>query len=120
MFLTSPFSDKSLLELFPVAKNLNISSKLMDGDIEVLSFNKQIEIAKGKIRTVNFEGLVENVKPWSAEVPNLYILAITWKDDKNKVVESTAIKVGFRSVEINNSQLLVNGKPVYLKGVNLP
>ena len=103
----------------PSTKGLNISSKLMDGDIEVLSFNKQIEIAKGKIRTVNFEGLVENVKPWSAEVPNLYTLAITWKDDKNKVVESTAIKVGFRSVEIKNSLLLVNGKPIYLKGVNL-
>ena len=99
-------------------KGLNISSKLMDGDTEVLSFNKQIKITNGKTQIVNFEGMVKNVKPWSAEVPNLYTLVITWRDDKNKLIESTAIKVGFRSVEIKNSLLLVNGKPVYLKGVN--
>lgn len=27
-------------------------------------------------------------------------------------------KVGFRNVEIKNAQLLVNGKPVLIKGVN--
>ncbi|WP_170179800.1 glycoside hydrolase family 2 TIM barrel-domain containing protein [Flavivirga rizhaonensis] len=100
-------------------KVLSISSKLMDGDTEVLSFNKQIDVVNGKTQTVNFEGIVKNVKPWSAEIPNLYTLAITWKNDKNQIIESTAIKVGFRSVEIKNSLLLVNGKPVYLKGVNL-
>ena len=33
--------------------------------------------------------------------------------------ESTAIKVGFRNIKIENSQFLVNGKPVLIKGVNL-
>lgn len=54
---------------------------------------------------------------WTAETPNLYSLITTLKD-KDKTLEVIPIKVGFRKVEIKNSQLLVNGKPVLIKGVN--
>lgn len=54
---------------------------------------------------------------WSAETPNLYTLKAVAKT-KNGVVESTSIDFGFRTVEIRNAQLLVNGKPVLIKGVN--
>jgi beta-galactosidase len=35
-----------------------------------------------------------------------------------KTVESASLDVGFRSVEIKDAQLLVNGRPVLIKGVN--
>lgn len=37
---------------------------------------------------------------------------------KKGVVESTSIDFGFRTVEIKDSQLLVNGKPVLIKGAD--
>ena len=55
---------------------------------------------------------------WTAETPNLYTLKVKALDKKGKVVESTSVRFGFRTVEIRNSQLLVNGQPVLIKGVN--
>jgi len=55
---------------------------------------------------------------WSAETPNLYTLLLTTKDASGKVLEVIPWKVGFRSVEIRDGHLLVNGQPVLLRGVN--
>lgn len=60
-----------------------------------------------------------NVKTWSAEDPNLYTLSIELKNSRGKTIEATAIKVGFRTSEIKNKQLLINGKPILIKGVNI-
>ncbi|HLP06766.1 MAG TPA: glycoside hydrolase family 2 TIM barrel-domain containing protein, partial [Opitutaceae bacterium] len=55
---------------------------------------------------------------WSAESPNLYTLLLTTKDAAGKVLEVVPWKVGFRSVEVRDGQLLVNGQPVLIRGVN--
>jgi len=54
---------------------------------------------------------------WSAETPNLYKLTATVSKG-GKTVEAIPLNVGFRKVEIKNSQLLVNGQPILIKGVN--
>lgn len=61
---------------------------------------------------------ISNPKKWSAEEPNLYKLYSTLKDKSGNVIEVIPQNVGFRSVEIKNAQLLVNGQPVLLKGAN--
>lgn len=61
---------------------------------------------------------VANPPKWTAETPNLCALQIVQSDENDRVMESTCIKVGFRTVEIKNGQLLVNGKVVHIKGVN--
>ena len=35
-----------------------------------------------------------------------------------ELLEATSIKIGFRNIKIESGQLLVNGQPVLLKGVN--
>jgi beta-galactosidase len=57
-------------------------------------------------------------KKWTAETPDLYSLVLTLRDGTGQVLESAGCKVGFRKVEIRDGRLLVNGVPVYLKGVN--
>ncbi|MDR1526389.1 MAG: DUF4981 domain-containing protein [Dysgonamonadaceae bacterium] len=64
------------------------------------------------------ETRLPDVKPWSAEIPNLYTLYITLQDASGNVLEVIPSKVGFRTIEIKNAQFLVNGQPVYIKGVN--
>ena len=66
---------------------------------------------------VNCKIEVENPLKWSAEEPNLYTLYTTLADG-TRVWEVIPIKVGFRKVEIKNAQLLVNGKPILIKGIN--
>ncbi|MGW5362428.1 glycoside hydrolase family 2 TIM barrel-domain containing protein [Actinopolymorpha pittospori] len=58
------------------------------------------------------------VSPWSAEVPTLYTVVVSLLDPDGNEVEATRIHTGFRSVEIRDRELLINGKPVYIRGVN--
>ena len=65
--------------------------------------------------TLKFE--VENPAKWTAETPNLYKVIVSVSDGK-QATEAYAQRVGFRTSEIKNAQLLVNGQPVLIKGVN--
>jgi beta-galactosidase len=69
--------------------------------------------------TFIFNREIPNVKPWSAEVPNLYNLLMVLRDKDGKTLEVIRQDVGFRNVEVKGNTLLVNGEYVYLKGVNL-
>ena len=62
-------------------------------------------------------GTLSNPLLWSAETPNLYSLRIT-SVAAGIPVESVSLDFGFRSVSVEGGQLLVNGKPVLIKGVN--
>jgi beta-galactosidase len=55
---------------------------------------------------------------WSAEEPNLYTLVLTLKDSRGRVLEVIPWRLGFRTSEIKDGQILVNGRPVMMKGVN--
>lgn len=63
------------------------------------------------------ESTIQNVAKWTAETPNLYTLRATLMDG-DKVLEVIRQNVGFRKIEIKGKQLLVNGQPVLIKGVN--
>ncbi|MDD7597044.1 MAG: glycoside hydrolase family 2 TIM barrel-domain containing protein [Prevotella sp.] len=90
-------------------------------DFDLLNANG-ISVSK---HSLNFKGQshgnvafnIKNVKPWTAETPYLFTLVTTVKKS-GKVIEVIPQKVGFRKVEIRNSQLLVNGQPIYIKGAN--
>lgn len=55
---------------------------------------------------------------WSAENPALYTLVLTLRNDDEQVAESRSCKVGFRDVRLRGREMLVNGVPVKLYGVN--
>ncbi|MBN1853345.1 MAG: DUF4981 domain-containing protein [Pirellulales bacterium] len=61
---------------------------------------------------------LKNPAKWTAETPNLYHLLLTLQTADGKSIEVTSHLIGFRKVEIRDGQFLVNGKPIYLKGVN--
>jgi beta-galactosidase len=65
-----------------------------------------------------FDQPVKKPLLWSAELPHLYTVVVTLKNPEGKGIESTATRVGFRSVEVKDRLLLVNGKRVLIKGVN--
>jgi beta-galactosidase len=61
---------------------------------------------------------VVNPQKWTAEMPYLYNVVLTLKDQSNEVLEVQACKFGFREVAVTNGQLKVNGQAIYVKGVN--
>lgn len=65
-----------------------------------------------------FDVTVKKVPAWSAETPYLHDLVVTLKNPRGREVESSSLRLGFRSVEVRDRQLLVNGRPVFIQGVN--
>ena len=84
----------------------------------ILSKEKAFKSEKEKQYTINFNSEIDNVQSWSAETPELYQLKMTLKNKKGIVKEVILRKIGFRTSEVVNGQLLVNGQPILIKGVN--
>jgi beta-galactosidase len=82
-----------------------------DGDLRLLDARGRA-VAKGPLRDGTFEGGARSPRLWSAEDPALYRLEVSAGG------ETVATHVGFRTVEIRDRQLLVNGAPVLIAGVN--
>ena len=102
-------------------KTCQIEVELLDAQNKPImeKLKKSLKVkGKGKLNSVIFNQFVKNPLKWSAEAPNLYTLLLTLKDEKGKILEVVPAKVGFREVEIKNGQLLVNGVPILIKGVD--
>lgn len=67
---------------------------------------------------VTVGGTIPAVLPWSAEIPELYTLSVTLADASGTVIETAETAVGFRTFEIRNGILCLNGKRIVFKGVN--
>ena len=101
-------------------KNQTVEVALLDGaGKSVFSKSQKVTVPSNGLKETTFSGTVSNPLKWTAETPNLYTLLISLKDEKNKTVEVTSSQIGFRKIEIKNAQVLINGKKVYFKGVNL-
>ena len=61
---------------------------------------------------------VANPRLWSAEQPNLYTLKLELQDIAGRNIEQTSLQVGFRQINIRGGQLLINGTPIKIRGVN--
>ena len=72
----------------------------------------------GPMNIIRFETTIPGPRRWSSETPDLYTLVVTVRDRAGAVIEATSCRVGFRRVELGDRQLLINGKPVMIKGVN--
>ncbi len=76
------------------------------------------KIAKNSQASAVWDVPIRQPRLWSAEDPNLYTLVISLLDNQYQVTESVSTRTGFRKVELRDGQLMVNGKAIYIKGVN--
>ena len=100
----------------------------LDVDVENgdgMTVDYQLYDEKGSIAHFSFPASQKSdrlqlpfIKKWSAETPNLYTLVVRLKAADGTILEAIPQKIGFRSVEIKNGQLLINGQPVLIKGVD--
>ncbi len=84
----------------------------------VLSRTEALSLDGSERSSVRFEAPVARPDRWSAETPSLYTLALELRDADGRPVEGASCKVGFRTSEVRDGRLLVNGVAVRLKGVN--
>ncbi len=105
------------------AGSLNIDTSTNDGQnlpikIKILSPVDELLIEDHAESNQPYTKSLQNVLPWSAEEPNLYKLILETLDSDGNSLEVIGYEVGFRTIEIHDQQLWLNGKPILLKGVN--
>jgi beta-galactosidase len=108
----------SLKSMITVDDDYFIEATLYDGRKRVYAGTGKTRLSGGR-GTISLKADLPGIKKWSAETPNLYPLVISLKNNEGKVLECVSARIGFRKVEIVNSQLLINGVAVLLKGTNL-
>ena len=115
--LVNDYTDGLLNVKVKVTGKCNLTFNLLDADGKSVA-EKAVEKIKDGQADVTLE--VKNPKKWTAETPNLYTLMVcpTTPNARFTPYEAIPIKVGFRKVEIRGSQLLVNGKAIYIKGAD--
>lgn len=61
---------------------------------------------------------VSSPRLWSAEHPNLYTLLMQLQNAHGECIEQVTQQVGFRTIQVADGQLLINGAPIKIRGVN--
>lgn len=101
---------------FSVEMNLLDASSRV---IESITREQTVQEVDGRDEVrIEFNVPVQSPRLWSAENPNLYTTVLILRDKQEQIEEILTARTGFREVKIRNNQLLVNGRPVLLKGVN--
>jgi beta-galactosidase len=96
-----------------------VALTLLDGAGKtVLKAAERAGSADGGRAVVRFDATLPKVSRWSAETPDLYRLVLELRSASGEPLEAVTAKVGFRTSEIKDGRLLVNGLSVLLKGVN--
>ena len=112
------------MELDVDFSDFNDAKSVYSLEVSLLDSNKKEIYAESKAvqKSKNPFSFIANItspEKWTAETPYLYQLIIRLKDENGKIMECVGNQVGFRNIELINNQLCVNGKAIYLKGVNL-
>ncbi|MHC4068246.1 MAG: beta-galactosidase, LacZ type [Planctomycetota bacterium] len=96
---------------------------LLDAGGKPVLENPLIQGKTGKIDPdtdgiIEMKAQIKDPLKWTAETPNLYVVLFRLKSASGKIIEVQRCNFGFREVQLKNGQMLVNGKPILIKGVN--
>ena len=101
--------------------HVEVTNGISQVGLEVLNPAGQYVFAVNGLKprkgVVDYELTVPDPALWSAETPYLYTLTVQ-ADTRKAVAENTEVLFGFRTVEVVGNQLMVNGKPILIKGVD--
>lgn len=101
-------------KIFDTIVNIN---EILDLDHKAAVMNEWFP-QRGPRKLGRISHLIEKPLTWTAETPYLYDLSLQLCDAYGNVIERAESRVGFRSVEVRNGQVMVNGKPIRFRGVN--
>lgn len=104
----------------PNSASIQLNYILKDADDKVILDKKlslDNELKSGQVTKKENVFTIRKPKHWNPEHPYLYQLT-TQLLVNNQYVQELTQKIGFRQIKVNGNQLLVNGRPIKLRGVN--
>ncbi len=111
---------------YELSKNLDSAEVLVKANISSLGGERQENLTLkfdgkqvaqqsvmlGEEKTFEFKFSAENISLWDIDAPNLYTVKISTGDDD--IID----RIGFRKIETKENKIFLNGKSIFLKGVN--
>ncbi|MHA5047010.1 glycoside hydrolase family 2 TIM barrel-domain containing protein [Streptomyces sp. SD15] len=95
-----------------------LDGHLLTQDAEFERFKEEDDRVSAFLGEARLTTVVADVRPWTAETPELYDLTVRLHRADGSVADTSRHRVGFREVEIRGRDLLLNGERVYIRGVN--
>ncbi|HEY0953360.1 MAG TPA: glycoside hydrolase family 2 TIM barrel-domain containing protein [Roseateles sp.] len=95
---------------------LKLRMTLLDGDKTVLT--QDATVPAGDATTQTLAAPVPGVRHWTAETPHLYTLLVELFNAQGQLIQATPQRIGFRTVEIKDGLVNVNGRPITIRGIN--
>lgn len=96
---------------------VNIEFVIYDEAEERLLAKTKMILKENESSKVNLKATLNNIKTWSDQSPNQYNFKIVAKDEKDNFICEQSFSYGFRTVEVRNRKMFINGNPVMLNGV---
>lgn len=99
------------------AELLNLTDKALSADYALVIDGQVLRkaglrLGPGDSEVLGLSVRLDDVEPWSPESPRLYTVALRFAGDE--LIERT----GFRHVSVEGRQILLNGQPIFIQGVN--
>ena len=110
LYITTPTTESAHLEI--TAENAENCQYI----VEILDESGMVMLKKKTLDT-NLDMEVPGVKPWSCEEPNRYLCRVSLVRS-GEILDIQAVKFGFRTAEFRENGFFLNGKAVFLRGLN--
>ena len=91
--------------------NTNTSAQIIKLSIPELNIRKSLRINNNKEITKKIE--VNNLILWTPDNPKLYKIIIKFNDEE--IIDH----IGFRTIEVSDKKILLNGNPIFLRGISI-
>ncbi|MCU6709076.1 beta-glucuronidase [Paenibacillus sp. J5C_2022] len=97
---------------------VSLSSKLQQVPLQVrigegdMVLTETTSLQPGESRIVRFTCTMDDIALWQVGKPALYTISVS--TDQDDYID----RIGFRKIEVADGQVLVNGQPLYMQGVN--
>lgn len=100
------------------ASTLRLAADLTEPNGKSVALPQATSSVVDKSGAMLLEASIPTPLKWSAELPNLYSLLVSLSDEHGNTLEVVPLQIGFRSIQIRDGKLLVNGQPIIIKGTN--
>lgn len=94
---------------------VQLSEKVSGIEIEIAvpELKKNLKLQTGENGRAVFSFAVKKIEPWSPENPKIYDFTVSTPSDR------IADKIGFRTITTEGKKVLLNGNPVFLRGISV-
>jgi len=108
IYVTTPALDRVHVKLTVDGEPRPALVRIMDGE----------KCRAEKIGDIGFDIAVPGAEPWDIDNPKLYTCLVSLLDDDNIVTDSVSTTFGFRTAEFKADGFYLNGKRVFMRGLN--